>query len=67
MIEVRDIAAEDAAYWANLMKIELQDGVWSFDNRAYLKEDGVDGAYSPTWTDIQALSQRRVILVSDQE
>jgi hypothetical protein len=38
MIEVRDIAAEDAAYWANLNRIKLQGGQWSFDDRPYLQE-----------------------------
>ena len=32
------IATEDAAYWANLRRIKLQKGVWSFDGRQYLLE-----------------------------
>jgi len=38
MIEPKDIAAEDAAYWANLNRIKLQGGQWSFDDRPYLRE-----------------------------
>ena len=34
----QDIATQDAAYWANLSKIKLQKGVWSFDKRPYLVE-----------------------------
>ena len=33
-----DIASVDAAYWANLYRIKLQKGVWSFDQRPYLIE-----------------------------
>jgi hypothetical protein len=38
MVDHKDIATEDAACWANLMKIKLQKGHWSFDDRPYLKE-----------------------------
>jgi hypothetical protein len=38
MLEPKDIAVEDAAYWANLNKIKLQGGQWSFDDRPYLRE-----------------------------
>jgi hypothetical protein len=34
----QDIAQVDAAYWANLNRIRLQKGVWSFDRRQYLVE-----------------------------
>ena len=33
-----NIASVDAAYWAELRKIKLQKGFWSFEKRPYLKE-----------------------------
>lgn len=37
-VNEKDIASLDAAYWANLNRIKLQKGVWSFDDRPYLLE-----------------------------
>lgn len=33
-----DLAAVDAAYWAELRRIKLQKGYWSFEKRQYLRE-----------------------------
>ena len=38
VLSPRDVAQVDAAYWANLNRIKLQKGVWSFDRREYLIE-----------------------------
>jgi hypothetical protein len=38
MLEPNDIAFEDAAYWADLNRIKLQGGQWSFDDHPFLKQ-----------------------------
>jgi len=34
----QDLASQDAAYWAQLMRIKLQRGIWTFKDHPYLVE-----------------------------